>query len=74
MVTYLAALTRAVFRTQPKVYGKAFLQKQLRLVAVNFFSQKSHEKVKHKLLVASSELKSTSSEFTSTSCKIKRTS
>ena len=24
MATYLAALTRAVFRTQPKVYGKAF--------------------------------------------------
>ena len=34
---FLTVLPQAVFRTQPKVYSEAFLQKQLTTLAVNFF-------------------------------------
>ena len=44
---FLTVLPQAVFRTQPKVYGEAFLQKQLTTLAVKTFFAK---KLRHKCL------------------------
>ena len=43
MAFFLTLLPRAIFRTQPKAYCKAFLQK-LQLSAINFFTKKPHHK------------------------------